>query len=143
RRVGAGRVGEQDRWPERAGQPLRTEADPATGMGLHYSRGLLDLALGRYEAALADFQAGERLAPTLVTPNILATPIRAHMLQTRLRLGQTERVEAALAGLDEHERGDPEMCATLASLRLAPHDPPAATAAPAPGIGRPARGHAV
>src|SRR5262249_56892180 len=104
------------------------------GMGLHYSRGLLDLALGRYEAALADFQAGERLAPTLVTPNILATPIRAHMLQTRLRLGQTERVEAALAGLDEHERGDPEMCATLASLRLGQHEPQAAPSPPPPLI---------
>src|SRR5215468_5959698 len=132
--VGEGRLEEAEPWLERAGQTLRTEADPATGMGLHYSRGLLDLALGRYEAALADFQAGERLAPTLVTPNILATPIRAHMLQTRLRLGQTERVEAALAGLDEHERGDPEMCATLASLRLAQHDPQAATAALVPVI---------
>jgi len=56
------------------------------------------------------------------------------MLQTLLRLGQTERVEAALAGLDEHERGDPEMRATLASLRLAQHDPQAATAALAPVI---------
>jgi hypothetical protein len=97
-------------------------------MGLHYSRGLLDLALGRNEEALADFQAGERLAPTLVTPNILAMPVRAHMLQTLLRPGQTERVEAALAALDEHERGDPKIRATLASLRLAQHDPQAATA---------------
>ena len=48
------------------------------------------------------------------------------MLQTLLRPGQTERVEAALAALDEHERGDPEMRATLASLRLAQHDPQAA-----------------
>ena len=50
------------------------------------------------------------------------------MLQMLLRPGQTERVEAALAGLDEHERGDPEMRATLASLRLAQHDPQAAAA---------------
>jgi LuxR family maltose regulon positive regulatory protein len=56
------------------------------------------------------------------------------MLQTLLRPGQTERVEAALAALDEHERGDPEMRATLASLRLAQHDPQAATAALAPVI---------
>jgi len=51
------------------------------------------------------------------------------MLQTLLRPGQTERVEAALAALDEHERGDPEIRATLTSLRLAQHDPRAATAA--------------
>ena len=51
------------------------------------------------------------------------------MLQTLLGPGQTERVEAALAALDEHERGDPEICATLTSLRLAQHDPRAGTAA--------------
>ena len=56
------------------------------------------------------------------------------MLQTLLRPGQTERVEAALAALDEHERGDPGIRATLASLRLAQHDPQAATAALAPVI---------
>ena len=51
------------------------------------------------------------------------------MLQTLLRPGQTERVEAALTALDEHERGDPEIRATSASLRLAQHDPQAATTA--------------
>ena len=56
------------------------------------------------------------------------------MLQTLLRPGPTERVEAAPAALDEHERGDPETRATLASLRLAQHDPQAATAALAPDI---------
>jgi len=48
--------------------------------------------------------------------------------------GQTQRVEAALATLDEHERGSPEIRTTLASLRLAQHDPQAATAALAPAI---------
>jgi LuxR family maltose regulon positive regulatory protein len=56
------------------------------------------------------------------------------MLQTLLRPGHTERVEAALAALDEHERGDPEIRATLASLRPAQHDPQAATATLAPVI---------
>jgi LuxR family maltose regulon positive regulatory protein len=50
------------------------------------------------------------------------------MLHTLLRPGQTERVEAALAALDEHERGDPEIRATLASLRLGQHDLQAAAA---------------
>ena len=56
------------------------------------------------------------------------------MLQTLLRPNHTERVEAALAARDKHERGDPEIRATLASLRLAQHDPQAATAALAPDI---------
>ena len=56
------------------------------------------------------------------------------MLQTLLRPGQTERAEAGLAALDEHERGDPEIHATLASMRLAQHDPQTATATLAPVI---------
>ena len=56
------------------------------------------------------------------------------MLQPLLRPGQTERVEAALAALDERERGDPQIRAALASLRLAQHGPQAATAVLAPVI---------
>jgi LuxR family maltose regulon positive regulatory protein len=130
--VGQGRLAEAERWLERAGQTLRTEAEPATGMYLHYARGLLELARGRNEEALADIQAAERLAATLVTPHILATSTRADMLQALVGLGETGRAEAALAGLEEHERGGVEMCIALASLRLAQHDPQAATAALAP-----------
>jgi LuxR family transcriptional regulator, maltose regulon positive regulatory protein len=98
-------------------------------MYLHYARGLLELARGRNEEALADIQAAERLAATLVTPHILATSTRADMLQALVGLGETGRAEAALAGLDARERGGVEMCIALASLRLAQHDPQAATAA--------------
>ena len=54
------------------------------------------------------------------------------MLLTLLRLGQTERAEAALAGLDEHERASAEIRIALAALRLTQHDPQAATTALAP-----------
>jgi len=101
-------------------------------MYLHYARGLLELARGRNEEALADIQAAERLAATLVTPHILATSTRADTLQALVGLGETGRAEAALAGLDARERGGVEMRIALASLRLAQHDPRAATAALAP-----------
>ena len=129
--VGQG-LAEAERWLERAAQTLRTEAEPATGMYLHYARGLLELARGRNEEALADIQAAERLAATLVTPHILATSTRADMLQALVGLGETGRAEAALAGLDACEREGVEMRIALASLRLAQHDPQAATAALAP-----------
>jgi LuxR family maltose regulon positive regulatory protein len=54
------------------------------------------------------------------------------MLQALVRLGETGRAEAALAGLDAREREGVEMRIALASLRLAQHDPQAATAALAP-----------
>jgi LuxR family maltose regulon positive regulatory protein len=131
--VGQGRLAEAEPWLDRAGQTLRTEAVPAAGMFFHYSRGVLELVLGRNEA-LADFRATEQLAGTLVTPHALATSMRAHMVQALVGLGQTERAEAALAGLDEEERASAEMRAALASLRLAQHDPESATAALAPVI---------
>jgi hypothetical protein len=36
--VGQGRLDEAEPWLERAGRTLRTEAEPATGMNLHYAR---------------------------------------------------------------------------------------------------------
>jgi LuxR family maltose regulon positive regulatory protein len=54
------------------------------------------------------------------------------MLLTLLRLGQTERVEAALARLDDKERQSAEMRIALAALRLTRHDPQAAATALAP-----------
>jgi LuxR family maltose regulon positive regulatory protein len=104
-------------------------------MSFHYARSAAATARGRHADALADFQAAERLAGRLVTPHTAATSIRARMLQRLVRLGQNERVEAALAGLDDQERASAEMRAALASLRLAQHDPRAAVAALAPVIG--------
>jgi LuxR family maltose regulon positive regulatory protein len=129
-----GRREEAMRWLDRAGQTLRAEAEPAATLGLHFSRWAHNTAHGRHQEALADMQAAERLADTLVTSHTLARPIRARMLQTLLRLGETERVETALAGLDEQERATAEMRITLAMLRLAQHDPQAAATALTPAL---------
>jgi LuxR family maltose regulon positive regulatory protein len=51
-----------------------------------------------------------------------------------VRLGETRRAEAALAGMDQHERGTGEMRTTLAVLRLAQHNPQAAATALAPAL---------
>jgi LuxR family maltose regulon positive regulatory protein len=127
--VGQARLEEAEPWLERAGRTLRTEADPGAGINLHYVRGALATARGRHADALAELQAAERLAGTLVTPHFLETRIRVRILQALLRLGQTDRVEAALAALDARERASAEMRTLLASLRLAQHDAQAAKAA--------------
>src|SRR5262250_2733550 len=51
--VGQGRLAEAEPWLERAAQTLRTEAEPAAGIGLHYTRCLLELVRGRHADALA------------------------------------------------------------------------------------------
>ena len=99
-------------------------------MVLHRARGMLELARGRDATALAAFRAAERLAGLLVPAHPRSTPMRAHMLQTLVRMGETARAEQALAGRDETGRG--ELRNALAALRLAQRDPEAATAALAP-----------
>ena len=109
---------------------LRAEAEPAAVLGVRYVRGLLELGRGRDADALAAFQAAERLAGGLATPQYLLPAARALLVHALVRLGETERAERALAGFGDQDRG--EICIAAAVLRLARHDPRAATAALAP-----------
>jgi LuxR family maltose regulon positive regulatory protein len=127
-----GRLEEAEGYIRHAERTLQSEADPAAGMMLPTIRGLVERARGRDDEALRAFQTAGRLAGRLVTPHTLATRLRAHVLHTLVRLGQTQRAEAALAGLDDRERDTGEMRTVRAALRLAQDDPPAATAALAP-----------
>jgi len=127
-----GRLAEAERWLSHAERTIPAETTPADGMGLYYTRGLLELAASRPGDALAAFRAGERLAGLLITPHMLAPRIRAGLLQALVQLGETVSAAQILAGLEQHERATAEMRITLAVLRLAQHNPQAATAALAP-----------
>jgi LuxR family maltose regulon positive regulatory protein len=111
------------------GHAERTDLQPPAGPLLGHVRGLLELARGRHQEALAAFQAAERLAGQSVTPHFLATMGRALLLDTLARMGETKRVEAAFAGMGEQERATGEMHTVLAALRLTQHDPRAAAIA--------------
>ena len=127
-----GRLDEAEPWLERAERTLRTEVEPAAGMSLRYARAVLELARGRYADALAAFRGAEKLAATLVSPHTCVTSLRSRMLQTLVRLGQTERAGQALTELGEDERASAEMRTAVAALRLACDDPDAAADALAP-----------
>jgi len=135
--VEQGRLEEAEPWIQRAERAVAEEAQPAAGLALHYVRAEFELARGRDEEALAAFQAGERQAERLVAPHPLGTRLRALLLRTLVRTGATERVEQALAELDEKEHETGEMRVTLAALRLAQRDPRAATLALGPVIDGP------
>jgi LuxR family maltose regulon positive regulatory protein len=132
--VAQGRLADGERSLEQAERTLRAEVEPAAGMRLRYARGLLEIVSGRPEAALDAFRAAERLAALLVTEHILARRLRSHVLQTLVRLGETQRVDRALAEMGEPERDTGEMRNALAVLRIAQDDPEAATVALAPVI---------
>ncbi len=120
---------------QRAERTVRADTEPMSAMGIQFTRGLLELGRGRVPDALAAFQAAERLAG----PHPLARPLRAWLVRTLVRLGETERAEQVLAGLGDRDRNDGEMRITAAVLWLARDDPRAATAAIAPVLDGSAR----
>jgi LuxR family maltose regulon positive regulatory protein len=124
------RLEEAEALLDQAERALRDDVEPAAGVVLHQARGMLELARGHDGRALAAFRAAERLAGLLVAAHPRSTPMRAHMLQTLVRLGDTGRAEQTLAGLADTDRA--ELRNALAALRLAQGDPRAATAALAP-----------
>jgi len=129
-----GRLEDADRSLERAERTLRAEVEPAAGMRLHLGRAMLELARGRYPEALAAIGTAERLTTLLVTEHTLARRGRSHRLQILVRMGETERVDHILAGMDRAERESGEMRIAVAGLRLARGDPEAAAAALAPVV---------
>jgi LuxR family maltose regulon positive regulatory protein len=114
-----------------AERALQAETQPAAGVMLHQARGSLELARGRDADALAAFRAAERLAGLLVTASPLRRT-RALLVHTLVRMGAIGRAEAALAELDEQQRERGEIRIAVAALRIAQHDPQAATVALAP-----------
>jgi LuxR family maltose regulon positive regulatory protein len=125
--VWQGRLEETASWLDRAERALRPEIEPVAGLMLHYLRGLLDLARGRDDEALATLSAGGRLAGQ-ASHVPLVTRAEAFLLHAGMRLGHIDRVEQAVADRDEQERETTEMRCVVAALRLAQDDPHAATA---------------
>ena len=127
-----GRPEEAEAWIQRAERAVTADAEPAARLAVHYSRGRLELVRGRDADALAAFRAAERLAGRLAAPNLFVARARAMVLYVLVRLGETERVEQALAGLGEHDRDRAEILIITAALRLAQNDPGATAAALVP-----------
>jgi LuxR family transcriptional regulator, maltose regulon positive regulatory protein len=127
-----GRPAEAASWAQRAERNLRPEAEPAVALLIHHGRGQLQLAVGRDADALAAFRAAERLAGRLAAPPLLVPSARALVLYALVRLGETERAEQVLSGLSDQDREHGEVHIATAALRLAQHDPYAATAALGP-----------
>jgi LuxR family maltose regulon positive regulatory protein len=127
-----GRLEEAALWVQRAERSLTAETEPATGVGIYYIRGVLELGHGRDAEALRALQAAEGLARRLADRHYLVVPVRALRLLALIRLGATARAEQDLAGLSEQDRDRGEIRIALAALRLAQDDPPAAVAALVP-----------
>jgi LuxR family maltose regulon positive regulatory protein len=126
-----GRLDEAEPWIQRAEGTLRAEAHPEQVIGVWITRAALELGRGRNAEALAAFRSAEQLLD-LLAANPLVMALQAFQLFTRVRIGETEGAERALAQFD-HDHGDRgETRTTTAVLRLSQDDPGAASAVLAP-----------
>jgi len=126
--VWQGRLTEGETWVQRAERTIRAETEPMSAMGVHFTRGMLELGRGRAADALAAFRAAERLAG----PHPLARPLQAWLVRVLVRLGDTDRAERVLACLGERGGDAGQTRVGAAVLGLARGDPHAVTAALAP-----------
>ena len=127
-----GRPEEAEPLIQRGERTVIPESEPGAAIGVCFARAILELARGRYQDVLAAAQAVERLAGRLETPDLVVPRARALQLLAYARLGDTERAEEALAGLEERSRERGDVRIATAGVRLAQDDPQAAAAALAP-----------
>jgi LuxR family maltose regulon positive regulatory protein len=108
-------------------------------VSFHLVRGVLEIARGHLEAALAALRAAGRLpgrSPIAAHP--LTTEAHAFLVHILVRLGETAQADAALTEMTEKERETPGIRTAVAALRLTQDNPRAAAAALAPVLGSPA-----
>jgi tetratricopeptide (TPR) repeat protein len=63
-----GQLDEAERWLARAMRTLHPDGEPGTELIVHHARGLLRMAQGRFEEALAALRAAVRMEDLLATP---------------------------------------------------------------------------
>jgi len=124
-----GRPEEAEPWVEHGERTMTAEAEPAAAVAVVLARGILELARGRDQAALAAFRAAERVAGRLDDPSPAVLRMRALQLYTLVHLGEIDPAEHVLAGLNDQDREHGEIRVAEAALRLAQDDPGAAAAA--------------
>jgi LuxR family transcriptional regulator, maltose regulon positive regulatory protein len=128
-----GHFDEAERSLDRA-EALRAEAEPATGLILHYCKGAVRAGQGRLPEALAAFRAAEELEALFTDQPFLLVPLRGELLHMQVRLGETDAVREALAALSEGKRKRGELQAVVAAVSLAEGDPQQAIELLAPVI---------
>ena len=132
--VRMGRFAEAERHLARAEESLRAAADPGTEVVLQHARGMLRFGEGRFDEALAEFARAQGLERLLASEHVFTVDVRGRALQVRVRMGDTEAAQLALAGLSPEQRDRAGMRIALAALELEKDDPEQAVEALAPVI---------
>jgi LuxR family transcriptional regulator, maltose regulon positive regulatory protein len=114
-----GRIAEAERWLERVDQAPEQAAEFEREPVLHYAHAFVRIGQGRFEAALAEFRAAERVRPLLAREHALPVEVRAWIVQTQAVMGRTAAARAELDALDAEERDGAGMRIAAGALGLA------------------------
>ena len=121
--VGMGRLADAEGQLDRAEESLRAAADPGTEVVLRYARGMLRFGEGRFDEALAEFARAQGLEPLLASEHVFAADVRGRVLQIRVRVGDAESAQPALAGLSPEASNRAGVRIALAALELETDNP--------------------
>jgi len=127
-----GRLDEADRWLARAERTLRPGGEPGTELIVRHARGVLHLAQGRFEEALAALRAAQQMQALLVSEHAFAVALGARVIETQARMGDLAAARAAVSELTESERDTAETRTAAAVVHLIEGEPEPAIGVLAP-----------
>ena len=117
--VWLGRFDEAERWLDRAQDTLRPDGEPGAAFVLHYGRGVLHFAQGRYADARDAFVAAQRVTWHLASEHALSVELCNRLVQTYVALDDRPEARAVLTGLSADVRDRTEIRVAQAALELA------------------------
>jgi LuxR family maltose regulon positive regulatory protein len=126
-----GRLDEAEEWLDRVERPHAPPGQLEIEPVVHFMRAFVRIARGRFEEALAEFRAAERMQ-AFARQHALPVDLRAWTVITEVLMGDTDAARAALAALDPEERDLIGMRIAAGSLELAEGRPQAAADVLAP-----------
>jgi LuxR family maltose regulon positive regulatory protein len=132
--VRMGRFAEAERHLTRADESLRTAADRGTEVVLQHARGMLRFGEGRFGEALAEFARAQSLERLLASEHVFTVDVHGRAIQVRVRMGDAEFAEHALARLSGEQLGRAGVRIAVAALDLAKGSPEGAIEALAPVV---------
>ncbi|WP_432990665.1 LuxR C-terminal-related transcriptional regulator [Dactylosporangium sp. CA-233914] len=113
-------------WLRQAMRTLQPEAEPATAVWIYFVRGLVELAHGRPDGAVAAFRAAAQQSAAMTAPHTLTLTNQAHIVHTLLWQGDIDQAGQLVNDLSAEYDDRCDFLLAAADLRLARNDPRAA-----------------
>jgi LuxR family maltose regulon positive regulatory protein len=131
-----GRFDEADRWLEQARTAMRRDGEPGTVVIIHHATGLLSMARGRFDEALAAFEAAARVQTLLAGEHAMSGERCSRTVQIHAWTGDIAAARVSLAAMAGEEHDVAGVRIAEAAVHLAEGEPQRAVEALQPVIER-------